>query len=354
MDEKKEPKKLSTTNTKQEMLEAYNTLLKQLQEKREGELKPERKLEEKKTQEAVKVAESLTVEGVSKEISSLKLDIGKMLSQITDRLEGEVNKFVAIRNAIDAKEKELRELYEIDKAAMTLAALIEAQHEKRQDFESEMAKKKEDLKGEIESTRSEWEQERAEYEMTAKERDAAEKKKQNREKEEFDYNFKKEQQQAKDRFEYEKAKLENEIKTRREQAENELKSREAAIAEKEEELNDLRKRAGLFPKELETAVNRAIKETTDRLIFEAKTKEQLLRKEFEGEGNVFKTRIDSMEKLVKEQSDQISRLSQQLEAAYQKVQDIAVKTVEGSSSFKSLSSLQQLLSDQVRKQPQEK
>ena len=187
MDEKKEPKKLSTTNTKQEMLEAYNTLLKQLQEKREGELKPERKLEEKKTQEAVKVAESLTVEGVSKEISSLKLDIGKMLSQITDRLEGEVNKFVAIRNAIDAKEKELRELYEIDKAAMTLAALIEAQHEKRQDFESEMAKKKEDLKGEIESTRSEWEQERAEYEMAAKERDAAEKKKQNREKEEFDY-----------------------------------------------------------------------------------------------------------------------------------------------------------------------
>ena len=354
MDEKKEPKKLSTTNTKQEMLEAYNTLLKQLQEKREGELKPERKLEERKTQEAVKVAESLTVEGVSKEISSLKLDIGKMLSQITDRLEGEVNKFVAIRNAIDAKEKELQELYEIDKAAVTLAALIEAQHEKRQDFESEMAKKKEDLKGEIESTRSEWEQERAEYEMTAKERDAAEKKKQNREKEEFDYNFKKEQQQAKDRFEYEKAKLENEIKTRREQAENELKSREAAIAEKEEELNDLRKRAGLFPKELETAVNRAIKETTDKLTFEAKTKEQLLRKEFEGEGNVFKTRIDSMEKLVKEQSDQISRLSQQLEAAYQKVQDIAVKTVEGSSSFKSLSSLQQLLSDQVRKQPQEK
>ena len=354
MDEKKEPKKLSMTSTKHEMLEAYNALLKQLQEKREGELKPEKRLEEKKTQEVVKIAESLTVDGVAKEIGNLKLDIGKMLTQITDRLEEEVNKFVAIRNAIAAKEKELRELYEIDRAAMTLAALIEAQHEKHQEFESEMAKKKEELKSEIESTRAEWEKEQAEHEAASKERDATEKKKQIREKEEFDYTFKKEQQQAKDRFEYEKAKLENEIKTKREHTENELKVREASVAEKEEELNDLSKRAGLFPKELEAAVNRAVKETTDKLTFEAKTKEQLLRKESEGEGNVFKTRIESLEKLVKEQSEQISKLSQQLEAAYQKVQDIAVKTVEGSSSFKSLSNLQQLLSDQIRKQPQEK
>jgi len=107
MEEKKEAKKLSMSSTKQEMLEAYNVLLTKLQEKREGELKPEKKVEEKKTNEAVRVAEFLTVEGVAKEISNLKLDIGKMLSMITDRLEGEVNKFVAIRNAIAAKDKEL-------------------------------------------------------------------------------------------------------------------------------------------------------------------------------------------------------------------------------------------------------
>ena len=354
MEGKKEPKKLSMSSTKHEMLEAYSALLKQLQEKREGELKPEKKLEEKKTLETVRIAESLTVEGVAKEIGNLKLDIGKMLSQITDRLEGEVNKFVAIRNAIGAKEEELQELYEIDKAAMTLAALIEAQHEKRQEFESEMAKKKEELKSEIESTRSEWERDQAEHEAAVKDRDAAEKKRQTREKEEYEYAFKKEQQQAKDRFEYEKAKLENDIKTKREQAENELKVREAAIAEKEEELNDLRKRASLFPKELETAVNRAVKETSDRLILEARTKEELLKKEFLGERNVLNTRVEALDKTVTEQTDRIAKLSQQLEAAYQKVQDIAVKTVEGSSSFKSLASLQQLLSEQTRKQQSEK
>ncbi len=36
MDEKKDVKKLAMTNTKQEMLDAYNTVLKQLQEKQAG------------------------------------------------------------------------------------------------------------------------------------------------------------------------------------------------------------------------------------------------------------------------------------------------------------------------------
>jgi hypothetical protein len=44
------------------MLHAYNTLLKQMEEKQAGELKPEKKIEEKKTKEAVQVAESLTTQ----------------------------------------------------------------------------------------------------------------------------------------------------------------------------------------------------------------------------------------------------------------------------------------------------
>jgi uncharacterized coiled-coil protein SlyX len=101
-------------------------------------------------------------------------------------------------------------------------------------------------------------------------------------------------------------------------------------------------------------VNRAVKDATDRIVLEAKNKEELLRKEFEGERNVLKTRIESLEKAVKEQSEQTAKLSQQLEAAYQKVQDIAVKTVEGASSTKSLTSLDQWLGEQIRKPSSEK
>jgi len=355
MEEKKfQPKKLSLSNTKQEMLEAYNVVLKQMEAQREAELKPEKKIEEKKAKEVIQVAESLSSEGVAKEISNLKIETSKTLAQISDRLEEEVNKFRAIQSAIALKEKELQELYEIEKSAVALAALIESQNQKRQEFESEMAEKKEALSQEIEALRAEREKEKKDYEEEKKERDTVEKKRRDRDKEEYEYSSKREQKLAKDKFEDEKAKLEKEIQVKKEQMESELNARENVIAEKEEELNELRKKVNLFPKEIETAVNKAIKETTERLNLEAKNREELVKKEFIGERNVLTTRIESLEKSVKEQNEQIAKLSQQLEKAYQQVQEIAIKTIEGSSTIKSFANLQQWISEQTRKAPQEK
>ena len=133
-----------------------------------------------------------------------------------------------------------------------------------------------------------------------------------------------------------------------------MSERETAIAAKESELNDLRKQAAQHPKELETSVARAIKETSERLLMEAKSREELLKKDAEGQSNVFKARIESLEKTTKEQAERITALTKQLEAAYQKVQDIAVKTVEGASSSKSIASLQQLFGEQLRKQTPDK
>ena len=355
MEEKKlQPRKLTLSNTKQEMLEAYQAVLKQLEAQKEAELKPEKKIEERKSKEVIHVAESLSSEGVAKEISNLKMETSKTLAQISDRLEEEVNKFKAIQSAIALKEKDLQELYEIEKSAVTLAALIESQNQKRESFESEMAEKKEALSQEIEALRAEREKEKNDYEAEIKERDIAEKKRRDREKEDYEYSFKREQKLAKDKFEDEKGKLEKEIHIKKEQMEGELREREKTIAEREEELNELRKKVSAFSKEMEGVVNKAIKETTERLNLEAKNREELQKREFIGERNVFTTRIESLEKIVKEQSDQITKLTQQLEKAYQQVQEIAVKTIEGSSTVKSFANLQQWISEQTRKSPQEK
>ena len=98
---------------------------------------------------------------------------------------------------------------------MTLAALIEAQNQKRQEFTTEMENKKDILRQEIETTRIAWEKEQEEHDTAVKERDTAEKKRQTREKEEFEYAFKREQQLTTDRFTYEKTKLEKELKDKR-------------------------------------------------------------------------------------------------------------------------------------------
>ncbi len=348
------PKRLSERNTKQEMLEAYQALVRQLEEKRAAELRPEKRLEEKQAQEAVAVATGLAPDGVERALGNLKADIGKSLAEVAERMAAEVTRFKAIQKAAESKERELQELYGIEKAAASLAALIEAQNQKRQEFEIELGRQKEELAREIETTRVEWEKEKKSHEIELRERDALEKKGREREKEEFTYLFKREQQVTRDKLNDEKAGLEKEILAKRESMAKELADRENAVAAQEKELTDLKQKAATFPKELESAVAKAVKEVTDRLTLESKNREELLRKEFEGQRNVSVARIEALEKMAKDLSDQNGKLSKQLETAYQKVQEIAEKAIEGSSQAKSLADLQKLLAEQARKTPAEK
>jgi len=348
------PRKLTEKNTKQEMLEAYQALVRQLDEKRAAELRPEKRLQEKQAEEAVAVAAGLAPDGVERALGNLKADIGKNLAEIAERMASEVTRFKAVQKAVESKERELQELYGIEKAAASLAALIEAQNQKRREFEIELDQQKEELTREIETTRAEWEKEKKSREAEIRERDALEKKGREREKEEFTYLFKREQQATRDKLTDEKAGLEKEILTKRESVTKELAEREKAVVSQEKELSELKQKVATFPKELESAVDRAVKEVTDRLKLEAKNREELLRKEFEGERNVSAARIEALEKINKDLSDQHGRLAKQLENAYQKVQEIAEKAIEGSAQAKSLADLQKLLAEQGRKTPAEK
>jgi hypothetical protein len=348
------PRKLTEKNTKQEMLEAYNALVRQMDEKRAAELRPEKRLQEKQAEEAVSVAAGLAPDGVERALGNLKADIGKSLAEIAERMASEVTRFKTVQKAVESKERELQELYGIEKAAASLAALIEAQNQKRREFEIELDQQKEELTREIETTRAEWEKEKKSREAELRERDALEKKGREREKEEFAYLFKREQQATRDKLVDEKAGLEKEILSKRESVTKELAEREKAVVSQEKELNELKQKVAAFPKELESAVDRAVKEATDRLKLEAKNREDLLRKEFEGERNVSTARIEALEKINKDLSEQNTRLAKQLENAYQKVQEIAEKAIEGSAQAKSLADLQKLLAEQGRKAPAEK
>lgn len=339
MAERKTTKKLSTTNTKQEMLDAYNDLLSHLETKRESDATPEQKVAEKAVKQVVEVADALTTDGIIRDISGLKAEVGKVLTTLSDRLEQEAGRYEAVKRAIIEKEKELSEIYEIQKAASSLSALIEAHNLKKDEFEADMAGRKELLTREIEEMRVEWQKEKAQRAAEVKELEAVEAKKRVREKEEFEYNLQRERQAARDAFEKEKAgfeeeksRMEREIAQRREIADRELAEREQAIARQEQELAALRAQVAAFPKELETTVAHEVKQAVERVKNEADTKLTLAAKESEGERNVYEARISALEAKVKEQSEQVARLTAQTEKAYTQVQDIAVKAVEGSTA----------------------
>jgi hypothetical protein len=328
--------------------------VKEVEDRGDAQTKPEEKLEARNVREAVLAADSLSTEGVVKSIGELRSTIGKTLAQLSDRLEEEVSKYVQIQRAILAKEAELKEIYEIQKSASTLTALIEAQQRRRDEFESELASDRESLTQEIESTRAEWEAERKSRETEIKEQAVTEQKRREREREEYRYAFTREQQLTKDRFADEMSKAQRELDERKALVEKELAERAKVIAMGESELAEMRRRIETFPEELRSSVAKAAQDATAAATLSAAAGEELLKREFAGERNVLTTRVAALEQTVKEQASQIQKLSQQAEKAYTQVQDIAVKAIEGSSNFKSLTNLQQLLSEQGRKQTAEK
>ncbi len=117
-----------------------------------------------------------------------------MPSQLTEKVEEEIERYQEVKLAVAAKEQELQEIYEIQKAASSLTALLEAQQQRRTAFEEEMSKRKTEMDLQIAAVKEDWEKQKKQYEQAAKERDALETKNRERDKEQYQYEFKREQQ----------------------------------------------------------------------------------------------------------------------------------------------------------------
>ncbi|MGE5265106.1 MAG: hypothetical protein ACM3S0_17130, partial [Acidobacteriota bacterium] len=198
---------ITASSTKQEMLAAYKEMVKRLKEKRETELKPQQRAEERQKEEAVQVAESLSTEGIAREVGNLRSEISKVLIELSDRMEEEIGKYLHLKRAVEAREKELTELSAIEKEALSLAALLEAQKERRERFDGEMTEKKQSLEAEMASSRATWKEEQKAHDGEVQARETAEKKKREREAEEYTYSFERQKRLAQEQFEYDKARM---------------------------------------------------------------------------------------------------------------------------------------------------
>jgi hypothetical protein len=334
---------------RQAMAEVVAEAEKNVAERKQADAKPEERIAAKVVRDAVAAADALSSEDVVRSISELKSTIARTLTQLSDRLEEEVSKYSQVRRAIAAKEDELKEIYDIQRSASTLMALIETHDRKQEEMERAYETEKEQLDREIETTRAAWETERKQREQEIKDRDTAEQKRRQRELDEYKYNFAREQQIARDQANDETAKVQKELADRKEELERQWDEREKVLASREQELLELRARAAGFAKELEKATSQAAAEATKRLTEQHQSAQQLLTRQFEGEKNVLEAKTAALERTVQEQAEQLTRLQQQAEKAYAQVQEIAVRAIEGSANTKELANLQQLLAEQMRK-----
>jgi len=325
-------KKLSPTSTKSEILNAYNDLVKKIQESKQENPKAE---QEKKVKETtVENAAKLTDEEIIGAISALKLSLNSKLDKIEDDLTTERQKLAKIREAIAVEDQRLKDLYQINAGADSLAAILAAQKEKKEEFEREMADRKSELEEEIKQVKLTHDKETKLWEEKRKEAEEALKKQRTREEEEYKYNLQLARKKDKDEYEQKKAALEKELIEKMESFESGIKVREQTVVAAEKELAELRTKAENFPSELEKAVQNAVKETTAQLEKEFKYERQLLLKDHEGEIKLKNQQIESLMAKIKDLEVQLKQAYGKAESAENNSKEITLKAIQSSGQIK--------------------
>ena len=327
-------------STKNEILAAYDELLKKVQEKKTEE--PKKVQERQKQETIVKNAADLSYEGIVKEVADLKVNLSSTLDKLGGSFVSEFGKFEELQQAISLEQKNLEDLYQLSANADSLSVMLLAQKEKKEQFEQEMAARKSELEEkmrvekerfetEMAEKRSSWKKEQEAGMLKAKEEADLLKKNRQREEEDFQYNLKITRKKEADLYEEKKQKLEKELIEKKSAFEKEFTEREARVKEAETELNELRAKAAAFPAELEKAIGSAIKTTTEKLETTFRFEKELKEKETMGELKLKDQTIETLKNRIKELEVTIKEMSQKTITAEANVKDIAIKAIESSS-----------------------
>jgi|YelNatPaOPRAMG01_1025707.scaffolds.fasta_scaffold01560_1 chromosome segregation ATPase len=330
---------ITERSTKAEILAAYQRLAQAAAENPSGEAvrgdAPARDAslftEERPAMKAEtrKEVEALSLDAIVMELSSLKLAIGKHLTDVEERLSAEAVRLAALKEAAAEQEARLRELHEIEAAAGQLEELRQTIASEKETFEAVMAE-----------TRAQWDKEKREHEAALKERDALDKKERQREEEDYQYQLKQRRQREKDAFEAEREerrrKLEEELAAR----EADVKAREEAVAAQEKELAELRQRVQAFPAQLDEAVRAAAESAAKATEERLKLEKLLLEKDMEREREVMRLTVASLQERVKEQEGRIKALDADLKESVVRSQSVAARAIEGIAGLRHAEAVQ--------------
>jgi len=344
---------ISLKNTKNEILAAYEDALKKLQTQKTAE--PKQAQEEKRQQEVIKRASDNSTEGIVTGIATLKLSVAKELDKLNEQLTTEHKKLEDIQTAIRLEKNNLEELYQVTSNADSLAAMLQAQKEKKAQFETEMAEKRsifeekmkndklifdEKIKSEQESfetsmkTQKElWKSEQIKWSEQQKELKEKTDKDRKREEEEYAYNLNLTRKKESDLYAEEKARLEKELAEKKTSFDKEIASREAEVVSAENELKELRIKTAAFPSEIEKALADAVKRASEKLLLEFKFEKELTAKQTEGEIKLEEQTIETLKSKIKDMEAILSDMSKKTAIAETSVKDIAMKAIESSGKM---------------------
>jgi hypothetical protein len=277
---------VSAKNTKAEIIQAYQDIAKRY----EANVKSKKAEKVKKAveREVVEKASVHSTGNVTANLERLKADLAHGVDALAATFLEESRKMEDVQSAIRVLEERLKDLHDIEDAAVNIEDLLKTQEARKEQFA-------------------------AEYDRMKLERARAEE----------EYAYERAQQRKKDEAE-------------RAEREAELARREEWFRQNEKEFVRLQKEVEASPAKLEQAAAKARAEAAEATRRDMDIAHNLFVKETEGERRILETRLAHFEDVVKRQNEEIISLKAAAERASRQVQAIAEKSLDAASGKQTL------------------
>ncbi|MGB3509735.1 MAG: hypothetical protein WBA93_10910 [Microcoleaceae cyanobacterium] len=319
-------------NSKAKIIQSFQKILAERQNITSKVATKEEEAEKEKGKQILENAASYTTDSIVKGLADLQLDFGSIINQLSEKLNTESGKLEEVKRAIEIESQHLQELQKIRVVADTLHILTQEHQEKLNFLEHDFTEDREALAKDMTTKRKAWQQEQQEYDITVREENQLLIKQRQQEAADYQYKLEHQRQIETDEYEEMKRKLERSLAYLNQEKEKEWQERESYLAENQAEFEKNRKKVAGFEEELKKAYIKAKEEAIQEANREAKVKEDLFAKEWEGLKNGYELKVQSLEEVIQRQTEQVSDISTQLKAAMKQAQDLAMRAFATSNN----------------------
>lgn len=311
-------------NTKQELFDAYDAALKELERVKALKESPADVMEEKRKLAMEKNAAKAVESSVFSE-------------EITQQYKD-------LQESIESKKAVLKELYDIETNASSLAAIINATKEKQYQLEADYKARKVELdneyKAEVDKNQAELKEMQEAISLARKEvRDARADEldkvhiERKREEEEYAYNLKRQRKIENDAWEDEKAVREKTLNDKEIAANNMFVEAESKL----DELEELREKVAEIPTLIANAEKEGKEAGQKEAAKEYGYKKTMYEKEKEYEIGKLEDKVSMLEEKLAQEESKTVALQEKLDEAYSKMNTLASDTVKANGAVRIMS-----------------
>jgi len=287
---------------------------------------------------AVTDSAGLTVEKVTQSLTKAGLDINKTLNSVRELFESEIAALQTIKEAIEAKQEELEELFSKEVVASSLRDLV-LQHEARK---TELAKAEEDA-------RKAWAIEQANHAAEQKDRNEKLAKERAREHEEYEYSKVIARRNEETAWKLQAEKRAREQKATEEGLEKAWREREEALKKTETEVAAAKNKLDNFDALVKAEVDKNVAIISNTLKSKHETEARIAKLEFDSTQKLLAHDNDILKATVAAKDKEIQALRLALEKKDSEVKEVAVAAMNAQSGKQALAAVQETVQNQNSK-----